>query len=173
MRGGYRQRIFDTYASRGRGTSPPFDLPGARRRAAYLRKLLAGWLPSDKAAAVSDLACGTGAVLFALCSFGYTNVRGVDISAEQVAVAREQLGDCVEQGEVLSFLAQNQASFELLLAIDIVEHLTKDEVLPFLDACRAALLPGGRLILQTPNASSPFGNGCSLWGLHSRGSLHT
>jgi hypothetical protein len=35
--------------------------------------------------------------------------------------------------------------------------LQRHEALRFLDLCRAALKPGGRLILQTPNADSPFG----------------
>ena len=36
-------------------------------------------------------------------------------------------------------------------------HFYKDEVLRFLDACNNALKPGGRLVLQTPNADSPWG----------------
>ncbi|MDW8468724.1 MAG: hypothetical protein RML56_06815 [Burkholderiales bacterium] len=39
-----------------------------------------------------------------------------------------------------------------------MEHFSRDEAIRFLDLCRAALKPGGRLILQTPNADSPFGS---------------
>jgi len=39
----------------------------------------------------------------------------------------------------------------------VVEHLRKDEVLSFLDSAYEALRPGGWMILQTPNAESPWG----------------
>jgi hypothetical protein len=42
--------------------------------------------------------------------------------------------------------------------LDIIEHLVKLEVMRFLDASYKALKPGGRLILQTPNAESPWGS---------------
>ena len=49
-------------------------------------------------------------------------------------------------------------SFDLITALDLIEHFHEPEVLRFLDACHAALKPGGRLILQTPNAESPWGS---------------
>jgi SAM-dependent methyltransferase len=60
-------------------------------------------------------------------------------------------------GDLLAFLRARPQRFDLLTGLDIVEHFTKDEVLEFLDACRGALRPGGRLVLQTPNGESPFG----------------
>jgi len=46
----------------------------------------------------------------------------------------------------------------LITGLDIIEHFQKDGVLRFLDLCFLALRPGGRFILQTPNADS-------LWGV--------
>ncbi|MBI3566046.1 MAG: methyltransferase domain-containing protein, partial [Elusimicrobia bacterium] len=43
-----------------------------------------------------------------------------------------------------------------VVAVDVLEHLRKDEVLAFLDAAFKALRPGGVLLLQTANAESPF-----------------
>ena len=57
----------------------------------------------------------------------------------------------------MAFLHARPQRFDLVTGLDIVEHFTKDEVLDFLDACREALRPGGRLVLQTPNGESPFG----------------
>ena len=42
-------------------------------------------------------------------------------------------------------------------ATDLLEHLTKPEVLATFDAAAAALRPGGRFIARVPNAVSPFG----------------
>ena len=56
----------------------------------------------------------------------------------------------------MHFLQTHQRTFDLITALDLIEHLHKDEVLRFLDGCCAALRPGGRLILQTPNADTPW-----------------
>ena len=42
-------------------------------------------------------------------------------------------------------------------ATDLLEHLTKPEVLATFDAVAAALRPGGRFVARVPNAVSPFG----------------
>jgi hypothetical protein len=44
-----------------------------------------------------------------------------------------------------------------VIGLDLIEHLHRDEAVRFLDLCRRALKVGGRLVLQTPNADSPFG----------------
>ncbi len=105
-----------------------------------------------------DLACGNGWLLYFFKQQGYGNLHGVDISPEQVKVAR-QVAPSVEQGSLFEYLGGVPARFDLITAIDIIEHLQKDEVLAFLDACCRALRPGGRLILQMPNADSPMGLG--------------
>jgi cyclopropane fatty-acyl-phospholipid synthase-like methyltransferase len=57
---------------------------------------------------------------------------------------------------VLEFLARSRSRFDLVVALDLVEHLRKDEVLEFLDLCREALRARGRLVLQNPNGGSPW-----------------
>jgi hypothetical protein len=44
----------------------------------------------------------------------------------------------------------------LITAFDVVEHFGKDEILEVLALIRDRLTPGGRFILQTPNAMSPW-----------------
>jgi len=103
-----------------------------------------------------DVACGGGKLLQFYLDAGYIDVHGVDLSPEQVALAR-QVTPNVAQANVLDYLAENPGRFDLISGLDIVEHFRKDEVLQFLDLCFAALKPGGRLVLQTPNAESPWG----------------
>lgn len=93
--------------------------------------------------------------MFALRSLGYTNIAGVDVSAEQVAIARQVMPRVV-LGDVFDFLEQQPESFDFISALDLIEHLGKEEVFRFLDGCHAALRPKGRLVLQTPNADSCF-----------------
>jgi SAM-dependent methyltransferase len=90
---------------------------------------------------------------------GYRNLQGVDLSPEQVALSRQVLEpERVHEGDAIAFLEARPATFTLILGIDIVEHLEKEEVMRFLDAARLALRPSGRLVLQTPNAATPWGS---------------
>jgi SAM-dependent methyltransferase len=150
----YRARIYSAYVSRG-GTAQSFDPNAARRWGLTYDRYLRHWLPADKDAAIADLACGSGGLLFFFRERGFKRLSGVDVSPEQVRLAREVVPDVVE-GNLFDFLQSRAESFDLITALDLIEHLTKDEVLRFLDLCREALRPGGRLILQTPNADSPF-----------------
>jgi len=79
----------------------------------------------------------------------------VDIAPDQVALARQVA--TVDQGDLLSWLAERPERFDLLIGLDIIEHFARDEALRFLELAYASLKPGGRLVLQTPNADSPFG----------------
>ena len=151
----YRKRIFDAYASGVQHSGPVFDEAAAAAWAVPYRTYLRGWLPNDKGAAILDVACGGGRLLYLLKTLGYRQLDGVDISPEQVTLAK-QVARNVTLGEGGEFLQRNQGTFDVVFAIDIIEHLEKDEVLAFLDGCRDALRKDGRIVLQTPNADSPF-----------------
>lgn len=97
-----------------------------------------------------------GRFLHYLHERGFHNVQGVDISPQQVSLAR-QVTDRVVQADCVSHLQAHADCYTTIIALDVIEHLGKDEILGFLDAAWTALVPGGRLVLQTPNASSPWG----------------
>lgn len=151
----YRKRIYGVYASAVEGSAKVFDTARADAWGSPYEKYLDGWLPPDRDAAILDAACGGGRLLHFLRRRGYRNLSGVDLSPEQVALAHQVVDD-VTQADVLDFLAKSPRRFDLIIGVDILEHLTKAEVLEFLDRCRDALNPGGRLVLQTPNAESPW-----------------
>lgn len=153
--GDYRQRIYERYASVFKAGSDAIDENAIDRWGSAYDAYLAGWLPASRDAAVLDVACGPGWLLRFFARRGYRNAHGVDVSPEQVALARRHCAH-VEAGDLMAFLEAHPASFDLLTGFDIIEHLAKDEVLDFLDACHDALRPGGRLVLQTPNGESPF-----------------
>ena len=156
----YRARIYRRYASLFQDAPATFDTGPADRWGRAYDYYMRGWLPRDKDAAIVDLACGSGRLLHFFKQRGYTNISGVDLSPEQVRLARQVVAS-VTQDNVLAFLDTRRDSFDLITGLDIVEHFRKDEVLQFLDGCLGALKCGGRLILQTPNAESP-------WGTHLR-----
>lgn len=152
----YRGRIYEKYASEFQDADQFFNSKAASRWGRAYDYYLRNWLPEDREAAIVDLACGGGKLLFFFKQRDYKNLRGVDISQEQVKLARQVCQDVFEVN-VLDYLASHPGAFDLITGFDIIEHFDKDEVLRFLDGCFAALKPGGRLILQTPNADSPWG----------------
>lgn len=152
----YRTRIYKEYASRMQDASAVFDEAGAVRWGVAYDTFLKGWLPEKKDAAILDVACGGGKLLYFFKSRGYTNLQGVDISPEQVALSQQVAGNVVES-DAIEFLESHREKYQLIIGLDIVEHFKKDGVFRFLDACYNALQPDGRLVLQTPNAESPWG----------------
>lgn len=153
----YRERVYAEYATTFKDSNLVFDRAAAQRWGMPYRRYLRDWLPREKDAAIVDVACGNGMLLHLLNELGYSQISGVDISAQQVALAR-QVTPNVSQGDAVAFLQAHQGAFDVIFAMDIIEHFDKEEVLVFLDAAVAALRPEGRLVLQTPNADSPMFN---------------
>jgi 2-polyprenyl-3-methyl-5-hydroxy-6-metoxy-1,4-benzoquinol methylase len=154
----YRQRIYDKYVSemvRPDGSSlAQQDYQRWADAAAYR---LHDWLPADTTVPVLDLGCGAGQFLYLLRQRGYDNLTGVDRSPEQVALARTWCPQAtILQGDVREALSEARGRYGLITGFDIIEHFRKEEQLQFLEAVVGALRPGGRLILQTPNAESPW-----------------
>ena len=115
------------------------------------------WLPPNRDATIIDIGCGSGELLLALKEAGYTNSIGIDIGPEQIVIAKAR-GLNVERADAVCYLSDHSASFELMIACDVLEHLTRDEAFAFLSAARKAGVPGADLLLRLPNAAAPRGN---------------
>jgi SAM-dependent methyltransferase len=153
----YRDRIYATYfSSSGYERLNPADDAGYRSHGRVLRRLLLPYLPAPRDADILDVACGIGYAVEMLRKDGYTNVRGVDVSPQQVAVAAQR-GLPVVEGDAFDYLEGAAGSLDAIVAFDFIEHLDRDELFRFLDVARSALRPGGRLIVKTANASCLFG----------------
>jgi len=133
-----------------------FNKAEAKRWGKAFDRYLRGWLPSKKDSAIIDVGCGWGRLLYFFKERKYIDIQGVDISPEQVQLAKE-ICDNVVKGDAIEHLANHPQSFDFIICLDIIEHFKKDEVFRFLDVCHKAIRLGGRLILQTPNAESPWG----------------
>ncbi|MBM3166250.1 MAG: class I SAM-dependent methyltransferase [Chloroflexi bacterium] len=159
----YRDRIYQNYVSR-------YLAQTTTVRYTYDEKFYADWarvtigrirrlLPKQKDAAICEVACGHGGLFYALKKFGYTNMVGVDISAEQIELA-QTIWPNVILGDAVEFLQSHSENFDLIVAFDFLEHFRKEEILPILDVFYAALQPGGRVILSTSNDESPLSTYC-------------
>ena len=156
MTNDYREIIYARYASQYMTEYLVYDQSRYDREAVSLQARLEHWLPADKDANILDVACGAGQFLYFLNKKGYVNVAGVDVSPEQVEISRNVCSNVVLT-DALAYLTEHKNAFDLITGFDVIEHFHKSELFPILDAMHAALKPGGRLILQTPNAESPWG----------------
>ena len=115
-----------------------------RRRiiASFVREICAQ--VTDRTPRILDVGCGTGGNLKLLSQFG--DAEGVDISADALAFCRER-GLEVKAGAAEE-LPYEDGSFDLVTALDVVEHL--DDDVAGLREMRRVLRPGGRLLIFVP-----------------------
>jgi 2-polyprenyl-3-methyl-5-hydroxy-6-metoxy-1,4-benzoquinol methylase len=122
----------------------------------YARSLIDNYFPSGTTQSILEIACGFGGLIQSLRNQGYTNVLGIDISKEQKEIAEKFGIRDVLQAEAIHFLETDKRQWDIIISLEFIEHLSKEEVIEFLCLCRRRLHPGGRLILRTLNCTSPF-----------------
>lgn len=152
-----RSRIYQHYVHARGESLAPSTVAGFAPRASTLRSLIKRHLPADRTASILDLGCGHGALIYFLRQAGYHNVVGVDVSPEQVAEATRLGIEGIREGNLLETLRNlSDHSQDVVIAFDVIEHFTKDELLSFVDEVLRVLKPGGRWLIHAPNGESPF-----------------
>ncbi|HEX2117206.1 MAG TPA: class I SAM-dependent methyltransferase [Alphaproteobacteria bacterium] len=153
----YRERIYRHYVEAARQDLAPATLDGLTPRLPYLTRLVARHFPPARDATILDLGCGHGALLHVARKAGYTNLLGIDNSPAQIAAAKRLGIAGVEQGDLLQAIkGLSSASRDAIIAFDVIEHLTKDELIDLTDEVLRVLKPGGRWIIHVPNGVSLF-----------------
>lgn len=152
---GYAERMYAAYSRvRPRHIVPTRSEHLSGSRVHVFRKDFAPFLPTRKDAAILDLGCGYGEFLHFLQKRGYSETTGIDLSAEQVEIARDLGVRNVHCREGIDFLRGSVGQFDFISAIDVLEHVPKDSVFPLLDLIYNALRPGGRFLCQVPNLAA-------------------
>ncbi len=153
----YRARIYRYYTSSRQQFLVPESIEGLSVRAPTLRKIISRHFPENYDAAILDLGCGHGAFVHFMHEAGYHRAVGVDVSAAQVAEAKRLGIEGVKQGDLLEELqSMDNGSQDMVIAFDVIEHFTKEELLTFVDHVHRVLRSGGVWIIHTPNGESPF-----------------
>jgi 2-polyprenyl-3-methyl-5-hydroxy-6-metoxy-1,4-benzoquinol methylase len=162
----YRSRIYGAYVQARTQPLAPQTLAKLAPRAPTLRRLVRRHFPANKEAAILDLGCGHGALIHFAQEAGFRNMRGVDGSLEQVAAAKRLGIEGVEHGDLQELLeTQPNGSVDMVVAFDVIEHFTRDELLPFVDQVYRVLKPSGRWLIHVPNGESPFSGRMRYWDL--------
>lgn len=151
------KRIYESYVSSGASKLHPEMIRDLAPRMPYLTHIIRTHFPADRHSSILDIGCGYGALLHAARQEGYRNCRGIDASVEQVKTAHDLGIADVSQVDMTSFLQEQPSdSFDVVIAFDVVEHLTKKEVCWLIDQVHRILKRNGRWIIHVPNAESPF-----------------
>lgn len=128
-----------------------YEVEGTHWWFAGRRRIIAGFVEQicrelkTERPRILDVGCGTGANLELLGQYG--EAEGVDISTDALSFCRARGLERVRQGAAES-LPYDDNSFDLLTALDVVEHL--DDDVAGLKEMRRVLKPGGRALLFVP-----------------------
>ncbi|WAC06788.1 MAG: class I SAM-dependent methyltransferase [Thermodesulfobacteriota bacterium] len=94
---------------------------------------------------ILDVGCGTGMAAERLKVYG--KVHGVDISDKSIEMARKRLEDAkVGMAEEIPY---DDVTFDIVVCTEVIEHVLNPEKV--FSEFKRVLVPGGYLILTTPN----------------------
>lgn len=101
---------------------------------------------------LADIGCGGGLICEPMARLG-ASVTGLDASPENIAIAQAHAKASAltidYQASTAEALADSGAQFDIVLALEIVEHVADTGL--FYDALTALVKPGGLLIMSTLN----------------------
>lgn len=111
---------------------------------------------------VIDLGCGRGEWLDMLRSH---RVTAIGVDANQAMVDRcLAIGLAAEHADALEFLRRAESdSTAVITGFHIAEHLAIESLLMLLDESLRVLMPGGFLILETPNPENVLMGACDFY----------
>lgn len=108
--------------------------------------LLAGRLHG----ALLDAGCGTGGFLAWAASSGrLTRLCGIDLSVEAVEVARESVPEAELHAAPLDRIPFGDEEFDLVVSLDVLQHVPEGVLDASLKELRRVLRPGGALLVRT------------------------
>lgn len=122
------------------------------RRELFAREIERLGLAPD--ARILDIGTSTGTNLRMLNDLGFADVTGLDFSAEAIRFCEQKGLGTVKQGDICA-MPFADASFDLVLATDIIEHVDDDS--QALAEIQRVLAPGGHVLITVPTFRS-------LWG---------
>ncbi|MFT5725602.1 MAG: 2-polyprenyl-3-methyl-5-hydroxy-6-metoxy-1,4-benzoquinol methylase [Bacteroidia bacterium] len=153
----YRETLYKNYYSTHSGKlDQSVQVQHFNQQVRYFVREFQNLVPADKSVQILDIGCGTGSLIKALNTLGYNNTYGVDLSEEQVKMASAFGIACIVQADVKDYLQDKAGVYDVIFAVDLIEHLGKDELVDFLKLVNRGLKPGGTVVFRTPNMDAPL-----------------
>ena len=102
-----------------------------------------------------DLGCGRGELLEVLAESGF-DATGVDIDEGMLRACKERHLTAHQQDALEALRACKSDSLAIVCALHIVEHLPLETLLKIIGEAHRALMPGGLLLMETPNPENIY-----------------
>ncbi len=155
----YDNYLTDYYEAKLKPSAGYADFRFAKFRQNYLATLQ-GRVPGP----LLEIGPGMGEFMeFARVEAGVGVISGVDYAPDCVAHC-QTLGFDVEHIDDLQYwLTDHPATFSTIVMLHVLEHIPKNLTISTLEAIRGALVPGGTLIAEVPNAANPWLSGVAVY----------
>jgi nucleoside-diphosphate-sugar epimerase/2-polyprenyl-3-methyl-5-hydroxy-6-metoxy-1,4-benzoquinol methylase len=111
--------------------------------------------PADRRSRILVISCGPGYMVKMLNRNEYTNVLGIDAMPEKIYWAEAHSLSC-RAARAFDFLDGNEEPYDAIFCEQEINHLTKDEIISFIELCRKNLREGGTFIVHTLNGANPI-----------------
>jgi 2-polyprenyl-3-methyl-5-hydroxy-6-metoxy-1,4-benzoquinol methylase len=108
-----------------------------------------------KDSAILELGCGRGYMMEYLQNNGFSNLKGIDISEEQIKIAKRKELE-VEVTDVMEYLNKCKEKYRVIIALDFIEHFNKEELMRLFEGILENIDDGGIFIIHTPNGQGIF-----------------
>lgn len=128
---------------------------GFARFGQFYRRNYLDRLPKNRASKILVISCGYGYFVQLLKESGYSDVLGIDSDPEKVRTATGKGLNCRVEN-AFAFLENPSGPYDVIIAEQEINHLTKEEILIFLNLCRRNLVKGGTLLVHSLNGANPI-----------------
>lgn len=108
--------------------------------------------PSDNVLVIS---CGAGYFVDLLKKQGIKNVQGIDSDPDKITYAKTRRLNC-KTARAFDFLKKSEPIYDIIFAEQEINHLTKPEIMRFVELCHNSLKPDGMLVVHSLNGANPI-----------------
>lgn len=129
------------------------------RRAWHIEKFerVLDCLPQSPRQTILDIGCFAGTFLSLLPEQWFSGQVGVDILADQIEYSQKTFARSFRSFKHIAALSQLnriEGNFDCVTMIEVIEHLTIEEIRTCFTQIATLLKPGGTLVFSTPNYTS-------------------
>ncbi len=150
----YRDTLFKTYQrTHGRYV----DSVDSIHSEWFLEYIKANYLKhinslNRNSAQILEIGCSKGYLLASLASFGFTRLSGVDLSPDDVEIARKRVPIAIISCEdALQYLEDHKSTCDVIILKAVLEHTPKESIMTFFKRIQDSLKSGGIVIIDVPN----------------------
>lgn len=115
------------------------------------------YFPENCDAKLLDIGVGRGEMLTMMRDWNYPNYLGIDISPATISFCKSIGLNALLIASSFDYLNNNTEQYDVITMLDVLEHIKKQEVIPYLKALKASLSKNGILIIQVPNLQASDG----------------